>query len=92
MVMSETLPLANVKSRFSEMVDRVENTHDRIVVTRNGRPAAVMISPDDLASLEDTLELLSDPDAMKELAEARRAHADGDYVTGDALRARFPAT
>ena len=92
MVMSETLPLAHVKSRFSEMVDRVEHTHDRIVVTRNGRPAAVMISPDDLASLEDTLELLSDPIAMNELAEALRAHADGDYVTGEELRARFPAT
>jgi len=52
----------------------------------------VMISPDDLASLEDTLELLSDPIAMKELAEARRAHADGDYLTGDELRARFPTT
>ncbi len=91
-VMSETLPLANVKSRFSEIVDRVEHTHDRIVVTRNGRPAAVMISPDDLASLEDTLELLSDPVAMTELAEARRAHQDGDYVTGDELRSRFPTT
>ncbi len=78
--------------RFSEMVDRVEHTHDRIVVTRNGRPAAVMISPDDLASLEDTLALLSDTDAMEELAEARRAHADGDYVTGDELRASLSAT
>jgi len=76
---------------ISEMVDRVEHTHDRIVVTRNGHPAAVSISPDDLASLEDTLELLSDPIAMKELAEARRADSDGDYVTGEELRARFPA-
>jgi len=89
LVMSETLPLAQVKSKFSEMVDRVEHTHDRIIVTRNGRPAAVMISPDDLASLEDTLELLSDPDAMRELAEAKRAAVDGDYVTGDELRSRF---
>ena len=89
LVMSETLPLAQVKSKFSEMVDRVEHTHDRIIVTRNGRPAAVMISPDDLASLEDTLELLSDPDAMRELAEAKRAADDGDYITGDELRARF---
>lgn len=88
-VMSETVPLAQVKSRFSEMVDRVEHTHDRIVVTRNGRPAAVMISPDELASLEDTLELLSDSEALAELAEARQAHASGDYVTGDELRARF---
>jgi len=92
MVMSEALPLANVESRFSELVDRVEHTHDRIVVTRNGRPAAVVISPDDLASLEDTLELLSDPIAMKELAEAPSAHANGDYVTGDELRGRLPAT
>lgn len=89
MVMSETLPLAQVKSKFSEMVDRVEHTHDRIVVTRNGRPAAVMISPDELASIEDTLELLSDPEAMRELAEARQAVADGDVATGDELRARF---
>ncbi len=89
MVMSETLPLAQVKSKFSEMVDRVEHTHDRIVVTRNGRPAAVMISPEELDSLEDTLELLSDPDAMAQLSEARDAHAVGDYVTGDELRARF---
>lgn len=86
--MSETVPLAQVKSKFSEMVDRVQHTHDRIVVTRNGRPAAVMISPDELASLEDTLELLSDPAAMAELAEARQAHADGDYLTGDQLRGR----
>jgi antitoxin YefM len=87
--MSETLPLAQVKSKFSEMVDRVEFTHDRIVVTRNGRPAAVLISPDDLASLEDTLELLSDPDAMRELTDARNAAEEGDYITGEELRARF---
>ena len=89
LVMSATLPLAQVKSKFSEMVDRVEHTHDRIVVTRNGQPAAVMISPDDLASLEDTLELLSDPDAMQELSEAKRAAETGDYITGDELRARL---
>ena len=89
--MSETVPLAQVKSKFSEMVDRVQHTHDRIVVTRNGRPAAVMISPDELASLEDTLELLSDSDALAELAEARQAHAVGDYITKDELRARFPS-
>ena len=89
LVMSAILPLAQVKSRFSEMIDRVEHTHDRIVVTRNGRPAAVMISPEDLASLEDTLDLLSDPVAMRELTEAKAAADTGDYVTGDELRIRF---
>jgi prevent-host-death family protein len=89
MVMSETLPLAEVKAKLSEMVDRVEHTHDRITVTRNGRPAAVIISPDELASLEETLELLSDPDAMTELREAKAAIDAGDYVTGDELRAKY---
>ena len=89
--MSETQSLANVKSRFSEMVDRVEHTHDRIIVTRNGRPAAVLISPEELASLEDTLELLSDPTAMEQLAASRRAYEAGDVVTGDQLRDRYPA-
>jgi prevent-host-death family protein len=89
MVMSETLPLAEVKAKLSEMVDRVEHTHDRITVTRNGRPAAVIISPDELASLEETLELLSDPDAMTELRQAKAAIEAGDYVTGDELRAKY---
>ena len=47
--------LRNVKDRFSEFVDRVDREHERVVVTRNGRPAAVMISPDDLDSLDDEL-------------------------------------
>ncbi len=72
------------------MVDRVEHTHDRIVVTRRGKSAAVLISPEELASLEDTLELLSDPEAISAIAESRSAYAAGDYVTGDELLERFP--
>jgi prevent-host-death family protein len=89
LVMSEILPLAMVKSKFSEMVDRIEYTHDRIVITRNGRPAAVLISPEELASLEDTLDLLSDPEAMAQLEESRQASEAGDFVTGDELRSRY---
>ncbi len=88
-VMTESLPLSTVKSRLSEMVDRVEHTHDRIVVTRRGKNAAVLISPEELASLEDTLELLSDPEAMASIAESRSAYAEGDYVTGDELHDRL---
>ena len=87
--MSEILSLAYVKSKFSEMIDRVERTHDRITVTRNGRPAAVLISSEELASLEDTLDLLSDAAAMEQLRESRDAYAAGDFVTGEELRARY---
>jgi len=85
--------LRNVKDRFSEFVDRVDREHERVTVTRNGRPAAVLISPDDLDSLEETLELLSNADAVRELVEAEAAVASGDVVRGiDAVRAlRQPA-
>jgi antitoxin YefM len=82
-----TEALRTVKDRLSEFVDRVQHEHDRVVITRNGTPAAVLISPDDLASLEETLELLSNKKAIKELREAERAVAHGDVVRGvDAVR------
>ena len=70
--MTETLPLAQIKAHLSEIVDKVEGQHERVVLTRNGRPAAVLISPDDLEALEDTLELLADPQARAEIERARR--------------------
>jgi antitoxin YefM len=87
--MSDTLPLAEVKAKFSEMVDRVEHQHDRITVTRNGRPAAVIVSPDDLASLEDTLDLLSNPDALVELERARKEARTGKTLSAEQLRAKY---
>jgi prevent-host-death family protein len=82
-----TEALRTVKDRLSEFVDRVQQEHDRVVITRNGTPAAVLISAVDLASLEETLELLSDRAAIKELREAERAVAAGDVVQGvDAVR------
>ncbi len=87
--MTETLPLAQIKAHLSEIVDRVEREHDRVVLTRNGRAAAVIISPDDLAVLEDTLELLSDPVAMDEIRVARQEISDGHTVDADALRAKY---
>jgi antitoxin YefM len=89
MVMTDTRSLAEVKAKFSEMVDRVEQTHDRITVTRNGRAAAVLISAEELSSLEDTLDLLSDPEAVAQLAESQKAHAEGHYVTAADLRAKY---
>lgn len=79
--MSETLPLSSVKAHLSELVDRVEDQHDRVVVTRNGKPAAVLISPDDLQSLEETLAILSDPAAMDQIRESEQALAAGEPGT-----------
>ena len=89
MVMQETLPLAEIKAHLSEIVDRVEHEHDRVVLTRNGRAAAVIMSPEDLEALEDTLELLSDPTALEEIARARQDVARGKIATAEELRAKY---
>jgi antitoxin YefM len=78
--MSETLPFSEVKAHLSEMADRVEREHDRIVVTRNGRPSFVLLSPDDLASLEETLAIVQDDELMESLRTSRRQAAAGDTV------------
>ncbi len=88
-VMPETLPLAAVKARLSEIVDGVEREHERVVLTRNGRPAAVIMSPADLETLEDTLALLSDPEAMKDLAAARGDLRAGRSFSAEQLRAKY---
>lgn len=51
-------------------------------MTRNGRPVAALISPDNLFALEETLDVLSDRKAMDEIREADAAHAEGDVVRG----------
>jgi antitoxin YefM len=87
--MSETFSLAEIKAHLSEVVDRIEKEHERIILTRDGRPAAVLISPEDLAGLEDSLDLLSDPQAMAEIEAARRDAAEGRTEGADELRARY---
>lgn len=83
-----TQSLRDVRDHFSEIVDRVEHEHERITVTRNGRPAAVILSADDLAALEETLDLLSNSEALADIREADAAYQSGNVVRGvDAVRA-----
>ncbi len=76
-----TLPLSEVKARLSEIADEVDRTHERVHVTRNGREYVVLVSAEELASLEATIELLSDSPAMARLRGADAAAAAGDVTT-----------
>ena len=75
--MPETVPFTEAKAHLSELVDKVVGEHERFVLTRNGRPAAVLMSPDELESLEETLEILRDPDLMGSIRKSRREAAEG---------------
>lgn len=73
MSVSEQMPLADVKNRLSEVVDRLEREHGRVVITKHGHPAAVVISVEDLESLEETLDIM---DSAALLADIRDSLAE----------------
>lgn len=79
-VAMKTLPLGDARDRFSALVTSVEQTHDRVTVTRNGVPAAVIVSPADLEELEETIAVLSSSALMRQLAESREDIDRGDLV------------
>ncbi len=74
---AQHVPLAEVKSRLSEVVDRLQREHGRVVITKHGRPAAVIMALEDLESLEETLEILSQNELLAEIREAEAEVASG---------------
>ncbi|MGF7235192.1 MAG: type II toxin-antitoxin system Phd/YefM family antitoxin [Frankia sp.] len=83
------LPLAEVKTRFSELVTKVQQQHDQVTVTRNGRPAAVVVSIEEWDSLHETLELLSDNETVAAIRQAHDEIGLGEVSTTDDVLAGF---
>ena len=81
-----TIPLADAKARLSAVLDEVRDTHERVVITRNGRPEAVIMSVSDLEALEETLDLLSTPGALDEIGAAEAEIARGEAIGAEELR------
>jgi antitoxin YefM len=81
------MSFTDARNRLSELIEEVARTHERIEITRHGHPVAVLVSPDDLATLEETLDVLSSPEALRQLAESRAAMAEGDVLDADQLAA-----
>ena len=75
--MTKTLPISEVKARLPELVAGVLDREEEVVVTRNGRPAAMLINVDEYARLKDTLDVLSDPDLMRQIRASERYFARG---------------
>ncbi len=76
---TEVVTAADARANLRELLDSVESTHQRIMITRKGHPGVVLISADDLEALEETLEILSDPE---EVAAIREGQAELDRGEG----------
>jgi prevent-host-death family protein len=79
--------LAAVKAQFSRVIDDVAGTHERVTVTKNGTPVAVIMAVDDYESLMETLEVLSDRSAVAEIHDAEQEMADGEAFSEAQVRA-----
>lgn len=89
MSVSEQMSLADVKNRLSEVVDRLEREHGRVVITKHGHPAAVVISVEDLESLEETLDIMDSTALLADIRESLAEFSAGDPAVlskEDALR------
>lgn len=75
--MAETVPFTEAKAHLSELVDSVVRERERVYITRNGRPAAVLVNPDELEALEETVEILQDEKLLESLRRSRRESAAG---------------
>ena len=70
MTVDPLMTLRDVKNHLSEVVEQVEREHDRVVITKHGRPAAVMLSIADLESLEETLDVMARPKLLAQIHES----------------------
>ena len=61
------LPLSEAKARLNRLVDEVRERDEEILITKNGRPAAVLLSADEVESWKETLAITSDRDFMEEI-------------------------
>ncbi|MGH3279957.1 MAG: type II toxin-antitoxin system Phd/YefM family antitoxin [Trebonia sp.] len=76
-----TVPVAEARQNFSALVDEAVSTHQRVLVTRNGVPVVWMISDEDFESIMETLDVLADAAAVRDVAQSEADSAAGRYVT-----------
>ena len=70
---AKIVPFTEARASLAELLDALEKKHEHVLITRNGRPSAVMLSADEYESLEETLDILQDKDLMEAL---RKSEAD----------------
>lgn len=85
------MTVTDAKARLSELVAAVATTHDHVEITRNGEPAAVLVSVEELTALRETIAILSDPGAVADLRESEEDVAEGRVVDAEDLRSAMLA-
>ena len=75
--MSKTLPISEVKARLPELVTGIEEREEEVIVTRKGKPAAVLVNYDEYERLKETIDVLSDSDLMSQIHKSQAYYRTG---------------
>lgn len=84
--MARIVPFTEARARLTELLDDVETRHEHVVITRKGRPAAVVVSPEEWEALEETVEVLQDEELLGALREGEKDVKAGRLFSLDEVR------
>lgn len=84
--MAKTVPFSEARARLTDLVDEVEQKHEHVIITRNGRPAVVVLSTDEYDALQETLEVLEDEETMEALRRSDEDVAAGRLYGWDEVK------
>jgi prevent-host-death family protein len=85
----QTVSITTAKTRLNDLVDEARRTHEHVTITKNGEPAAVMVSADEWESIQETLFWQSQPDIHQDIEDGRAAHEAGESFGEERVRARY---
>ena len=84
--MAKIVPFTEARARLTELLDDVETRHEHVLITRKGRPAAIVISPTEWEAVEETLEILQDEETLAALGESEQDVRAGRVFSLDEVR------
>jgi prevent-host-death family protein len=94
--MTRILPISEVKARLPELITGIEEREEEIIVTRKGKPAAVLVNYAEYERLKETLDVLSDSTLMRQIRRSQQFYAQGgkglsfEEVFGEPLQPAKP--
>jgi len=84
--MIKTLTITEARRDLTKLVDRASRLMEKYVITVNGKPDAVIMSNEEYESLQETLDILSEPGALEEIRQSEKDLAEGKGVSWEELK------
>ena len=80
------MSISDVRANLPDLVAKVSDTLDRVTITVNGQPKAILVSAEELDSLEETAEILAIPGALESIKKGTKQIKKGEFITLSELK------